>query len=93
MSRRRIHVLLAGRVQGVFFRRSAAEAAARLGVSGWVKNLPDGRVELEAEGSPEAVEAFLAFCRRGPERARVEEVLVVDRPARGDVGFQMEDGG
>ena len=93
MSRRRIHVLLAGRVQGVFFRRSAAEAAARLGVSGWVKNLPDGRVELEAEGPPEAVETFLTFCRRGPERARVEEVLVVDRPARGDVGFQVEDGG
>jgi acylphosphatase len=93
MSRRRIHVLLAGRVQGVFFRRSAAEAAARLGVCGWVKNLPDGRVELEAEGPPEALEAFLTFCRRGPERARVEEVLVVDRPARGDVGFQVEDGG
>ncbi len=93
MSRRRIHVLLAGRVQGVFFRRSAAEEAARLGISGWVKNRPDGRVELEAEGPPEAVEAFLAFCRRGPERARVEEILVVDRPASTDVGFRVEDGG
>ncbi len=93
MSRRRIHVLLAGRVQGVFFRRSAAQEAARLGISGWVKNRPDGRVELEAEGPPKAVEAFLAFCRLGPERARVEEILVVDRPTGGDVGFQVEDGG
>ena len=93
MSRRRIHVLLAGRVQGVFFRRSAAQEATRLGISGWVKNRPDGRVELEAEGPPEAVEAFLAFCRLGPERARVEEILVVDRPVGGDVGFRVEDGG
>jgi len=92
MSRRRIHVLLAGRVQGVFFRRSAAEEADRLGVSGWVRNCADGRVELEAEGPPVAVEAFLTFCRRGPERARVEEVLVVERLARGDVGFRVEEG-
>jgi len=93
MSRRRIHVLLAGRVQGVFFRRSTADEAGRLGVSGWVKNRADGRVELEAEGFPEAVEALLAFCRRGPERARVEEVIVVECPARGDVGFRVEDDG
>ena len=93
MSRRRIHLLLAGRVQGVFFRRSALEEATRWGVSGWVRNCADGRLELEAEGTEEALEAFLAFCRRGPERARVDEVAVADRPLRGDTGFRVEDSG
>ena len=91
MARRRIHVVVRGKVQGVFFRKSTLEVAVRLGVSGWVRNRSDGSVETEAEGSEEAVEAFLAFCRRGPELARVEEVLVAHHPTRGDVGFRVED--
>lgn len=67
------------------------EMALRLGISGWVRNRRDGTVEMEAEGTEEAVEAFLAFCRTGPELARVEEVLVAHPPARGDVGFRVEN--
>ncbi len=92
MSQRRIHVILAGRVQGVFFRRSAVDVAERLGLSGWVKNRPDGRVELEAEGPDEALDALLAFCRRGPLGARVDELVVVHHPPRGEAGFRVRDG-
>ncbi len=92
MSQRRIHVILAGRVQGVFFRRSAVDVAERLGLSGWVKNRPDGRVELEAEGPDEALDALLAFCRRGPQGARVDELVVVHHAPRGEAGFRVRDG-
>ena len=92
MSRRRIHVILAGQVQGVFFRRSTVQEAERLGLAGWVRNTPDGRVELEAEGAEEALDALLAFCRRGPPRARVDELVVVHHPARGEVGFRVREG-
>ncbi len=93
MSRRRIHVIVTGRVQGVFFRATTAQEAERLGLAGWVKNRTDGGVEIEAEGSEEALEALLAFCRRGPEHARVEDVRVVHHPARGDQGFRVEESG
>jgi acylphosphatase len=93
MAHRRIHVIVRGQVQGVFFRRTTVQAAERLGLAGWVKNRSDGCVELEAEGPEEAIEAFLAFCRRGPEHARVDELAVRDHPARGDVGFRVEDDG
>ena len=93
MSRRRVQVVISGRVQGVFFRHSTVEAASRLGVAGWVKNRSDGKVEAEAEGPAEAVDAFLAFCRRGPERARVDELLVTDRPALGETVFRVERDG
>jgi acylphosphatase len=91
MVRRRIHVVVRGRVQGVFFRKSTMEAAGRLGITGWVRNRSDGGVELEAEGTEEAVEALLAFCRLGPERARVDEVVVAHHPVRGDEGFRVEE--
>ena len=92
MSHRRIHVILAGRVQGVFFRRTTVEVAERLGLAGWVRNRPDGRVELEAEGPDEALDALLAFCRRGPQHARVDELVVVHHPPRGEMGFRVKEG-
>jgi len=91
MTRRRIHVVVRGRVQGVFFRASTAETAGRLGVTGWVRNLSDGGVELEAEGTDEALEALLAFCWKGPERALVDEVVVAHPPLQGDAGFRVEE--
>ena len=90
MAARRVHVLISGRVQGVFFRQSAVEEAQRLGVAGWVRNRADGRVEAEAEGVDEAVEAFVTFCRRGPDRARVEGVMVRERPLLGATHFVLE---
>jgi acylphosphatase len=76
MAAARLHLVVSGRVQGVFFRQATADEARRLGLDGWVRNLPDGRVEAEAEGARASLEALLAFCRRGPPAARVDEVEV-----------------
>jgi len=75
-------ILVSGRVQGVFFRASALEEAQRLGLTGWVRNLPDGGVESVAEGPREAVEAFVAWCHEGPPSARVDDVRVEWSPSR-----------
>lgn len=82
VERRRVFV--SGTVQGVFFRESTREEADRHGVAGWVRNVPDGRVEAVFEGPREAVEALVAWCRRGPPRARVEEVSAQAEEPRGE---------
>jgi acylphosphatase len=82
----RVHVVLSGRVQGVAFRAYTVDEARRLGVHGWVRNLADGRVEAEAEGERAAVEALVAFCRRGPPAAKVERADVTWGAFRGDLG-------
>ena len=74
---KRCHVYLRGRVQGVWFRGSTREEAVRLGVTGWVRNLPDGRVELVAEGEDALVDALVEWCRRGgPPMARVDDLEI-----------------
>ncbi len=70
----RARVLVDGRVQGVWFRESTREHAARAGATGWVRNLADGRVEALLEGERQAVESVLAFLREGPPHARVTSV-------------------
>ncbi len=72
----RAHVLVSGRVQGVFFRHETRLKALRNNVTGWVRNLPDGRVEAIFEGEKETVEAMIEFCRRGPPGAMVENVEI-----------------
>ena len=79
-------------MQGVWFRGSTEEAARSAGVRGWVRNLPDGRVEAVFEGEREAVEALLAFCRRGPPHARVERVEVFEEPPEGLPAFRIRHG-
>jgi len=85
----RRRVLVTGRVQNVWFRASTAKAAARAGVDGWVRNLPDGRVEAVLEGTPEAVDAAIDFCSRGPELARVDHVEVIEESPEGLAGFKI----
>ncbi len=70
----RVGLLILGRVQGVFYRACAMETAQRLGLTGWVRNLPDGGVEALAEGKREALEEFVAWCEAGPPAARVDKV-------------------
>ncbi len=81
----RARVVLSGRVQGVAFRAATVDEARRLGLAGWVRNLPDGRVEALAEGDRPAVEAFVAWCRRGPRLARVDDLQVTWETPRGDL--------
>jgi acylphosphatase len=69
-----IHLLISGRVQGVNYRKSTQEEAIRLGVMGWVRNLPDGRVEAHVEGKPELVDQLINWCRHGPPDAMVSAV-------------------
>ena len=71
-------VRVSGRVQGVGFRWSAQTEAEGLGVLGWVRNRPDGGVEAHVQGSADAVERMLAWMRRGPVGARVDEVEIAD---------------
>jgi acylphosphatase len=78
----RAEIVVKGRVQGVFFRASAQQEALGLGLTGEVRNLPDGCVEAIAEGEKRAVEDFISWCRRGPPSARVEDVEVKLRPCR-----------
>jgi len=70
----RAHALVTGRVQGVFFRSETKHNADRNNVKGWVRNLPDGRLEAVFEGEKEAVQALIDFCKRGPAGARVTNV-------------------
>lgn len=87
MTRRR--VVVSGRVQGVFFRDSTRRHAATAGVSGWVSNRPDGAVEAVFEGDAEAVDQLVEFCRRGPGRAEVDSVEVIEEEPEGLSGFQV----
>lgn len=81
------HVLISGRVQGVFFRYHAQDEALKRGLKGWVRNLPDGRVEAVFQGDRPALKAMIQWCHQGPPSARVDEVEV----AWEDPNPSMED--
>jgi acylphosphatase len=75
---KRVRLLISGRVQGVCFRAYTRDEARRLGLRGWVRNLPDGRVEALAQGDPARIGAFESWCHQGPPHARVQQVEVVE---------------
>lgn len=70
----RVHI--SGRVQGVWFRQSTKEQAVALGISGWCRNCPDGRVEALLQGEKDAVQLLIDWCHEGPRMARVDQVAV-----------------
>jgi len=80
----RVRVFIGGRVQGVAYRFFAEKYAARLDITGWVRNLPDGRVEVLAEGTNAHIEAFLTRLRDGPGLARIDTFEVLREPATGE---------
>ncbi len=87
---KRAHAYVSGEVQGVFFRDSAREEAERRGLSGWVKNLPDGRVEAVFEGPADGVEEMVRWCEEGPPGASVENAESEMGGAEGDLsGFEV----
>jgi acylphosphatase len=85
----RRRAIVSGRVQGVFFRDSTRREAERLGVTGWVRNRPDGTVEAVFEGDDDAVRRAVDFVRDGPPHARVEDVEVVDEEPQGLSRFEV----
>ncbi len=76
MAKVRAHVFISGMVQGVFFRQTTKRQAQIHGVTGWVRNLPDGRVEADFEGEEAAVKALVEFCKRGPRGAQITDFSV-----------------
>ncbi len=90
MAARRVRAIIRGRVQGVAYRASTVAEARGLGLVGWVRNLPDGSVELEAQGESDAIDALLAWCRHGPPAAAVSAVTSSESSIEPDaVGFHI----
>jgi acylphosphatase len=86
---RRVHIVVAGQVQGVFFRALCAEQARALGVAGWVRNGSDGSVEAVFEGLGSSVDAMVRWCGKGPPQAHVDSVDVREEPPAGEAGFRV----
>ena len=86
---KRARVRISGRVQGVYFRADAQARARSLGLAGWVRNVPDGTLEAVFEGEDERVESIIAWCRRGPSGARVDDVQIEWEEPAGERGFYV----
>ncbi len=81
---RRVELHVLGRVQGVYYRANARDEARARGLTGWVRNEPDGSVRAVVEGPADQVEAFITWARRGPPSARVDQVRVTEAPPTGE---------
>lgn len=88
--RTRVHVFVMGDVQGLGFRQAIADKANEQGVAGWVKNLPDGRVEAVLEGPRDEVYRVVGLCRAGPKGAKVNGVQVDREPPRNEKTFKVK---
>ena len=82
-------IRITGKVQGVFFRKSTHEKAGQLGITGWVRNEPDGTVLAEIEGSPHAVKQMEVWLQTGPKRAEVRQLIIEEGYLKGYVGFEL----
>ena len=71
-----IRLTIKGKVQGVFYRATAKDVADQLGIKGWIKNLPDKNVEITATAAEDVMQKFIGWCKQGPPKARVEDVIV-----------------
>jgi acylphosphatase len=80
----RVHVFVTGKVQGVYFRQNTQLTAREHGVTGWVRNLPDGRVEAVIEGDDARVKKVAEWCRRGPPAARVDGIEITNEKYTGE---------
>ena len=82
-NKKRVHIFISGRVQGVFFRASTVRKANELGIKGWVRNLYRGQVEIVAEGDKEVLESMISWCHKGPQMSIVSDVKVEIEPYEG----------
>ncbi|WP_156366529.1 acylphosphatase [Microbacterium sp. No. 7] len=90
---KRVHVTVEGRVQGVGYRYATRSEALRIGVTGWVRNLADGRVEAEIEGTDAQVDELLTWMRTGPAWARVHAIRETETAPTGATGFEVRADG
>jgi acylphosphatase len=84
MIQKRIHIFITGRVQGVFFRQSTRVMAIKNNVTGWIRNLDDGRVEIVAEGEESNINSLTDWCKTGPANSRVDEFELLDEDSTGE---------
>jgi acylphosphatase len=85
--KRRAHVLVSGRVQGVYYRSNAEDVARGLGLTGWIRNRPDGNVEAVFEGEEKAIEDMIAWCHKGSPSSRVDKVEVAWETPTGEFTY------
>ena len=84
-----IHLLIKGEVQGVFFRATAKKIADKLNVTGWIKNTENGDVEAIATGSQQQLEEFINWCKKGPEKSEVEDVIITSEKETSFSDFEV----
>lgn len=87
-----VHLVISGKVQGVFFRDSSKKVAEKLNITGWIKNRQDNKVEAMVSGDEKDVKAFIDWCKSGPERAEVEEVIVSEKEKISFKKFEIKRG-
>jgi acylphosphatase len=85
-----VRIVVSGRVQGVFYRKSTREKALSLGLRGWVKNQEDGSVYIEAEGDDKVLNELIVWCKQGPVQAHVSKVHYEEIPFKGFVDFSIK---
>ena len=84
-----IHIIVCGKVQGVWFRAGSKEKAGELGILGWVKNRPEGTVEINAEGEKSQLDNFIAWCRKGTPAANVTSLDINPMPLQNFTSFKI----
>ena len=84
-----IHLFVKGKVQGVFYRATAKKIADRLKLTGWIRNTKDDDVEISATGDEEQLKQFINWCKQGPEKAKVEDVIVTEETEKFFTDFEI----
>lgn len=84
-----LHIIISGKVQGVFYRASASKKADELGITGWIRNISQGNVEVMASGDNDQLMRFVEWCKEGPSGARVEMVHIEDAPDQAFTKFRI----
>jgi len=84
-----VRLIIKGKVQGVFYRATAKDVADLIGVKGWIRNLPNDNVEITATAAEDVLQKFIAWCKQGPPKARVDEVTVEELNVEEFKGFKI----
>ncbi|HET6990164.1 MAG TPA: acylphosphatase [Bacteroidia bacterium] len=86
---KRISIIVSGKVHGVFYRASTEKIATQIGLAGFVRNEPDGKVYIEAQGNEKQLAELVKWCKRGPDKARVDEIITTEIPLSEEKTFRI----